>query len=80
MYRFDKSDQATTILTPGDRAVFKQFLGTSDRTATAVLTKLIHCGVVKAESPKSRVIEAGLPLWYANYLFPDLHRRFSAYD
>ncbi|TVP88646.1 MAG: Fic family protein [Pseudomonadaceae bacterium] len=60
-----------------ERAVFKRFLGTSDRLATEVLSKLIKCGVVHAESAKSRVIEVGLPLWYAEYIFPDLHRRFA---
>lgn len=60
-----------------ERSVFKRFLGTSDRLATEVLSKLIKSGVVQAETSKSRVVEVGLPLWYAEYIFPDLHRRFA---
>lgn len=60
-----------------ERAVFKRFLGNSDRLATEVLSKLIKSGVVHAQTAKSRVIEVGLPLWYAEYIFPDLHRRFA---
>lgn len=60
-----------------DRAVFKRFLGVSDRLASSALSKMIMAGVVVAESPKSRQIEVGLPLWYANYIFPELHHRFN---
>lgn len=60
-----------------DRAVFKRFLGVSDRLASSVLSKMIMVGVVVAESPKSRQVEVGLPLWYANYIFPELHHRFN---
>lgn len=60
-----------------DRAVFKRFLGLGARTATQQLSALIDCGVVEAPSPKSRQIYSGIPLWYANELFPQLHRRFE---
>jgi hypothetical protein len=39
-----------------ERAVFKRSLGASDRLANEVLSKMIQCGVVEAETSKSRVI------------------------
>ncbi|RHW22951.1 Fic family protein [Pseudomonas jilinensis] len=59
-----------------ERAVFKRFTGMGDRLATQQLSALISCGVVEAPTPKSRTIYAGVPLWYAEHLFPQLHRRF----
>lgn len=60
-----------------ERAVFKRFMGLGARTATQQLSALIDCEVVQAPSPKSRQIYSGIPLWYANELFPQLHRRFE---
>ena len=60
-----------------ERSVFKRFTGLGDRTATEQLSKLVEAGVVEAPTPKSRTIQAGLPLWYASELFPDLHRSFA---
>lgn len=60
-----------------ERSVFKRFTGLGDRTATDQLSRLVECGVVEAPTPKSRTVQAGLPLWYAIELFPNLHHRLK---
>ncbi|MCP2055932.1 UNVERIFIED_ORG: Fic family protein [Pseudomonas fluorescens] len=66
------------LLTQGEilRADFKTFSGLHDRVASEQLRKLIDLGVVEASSAKSRSIFPGLPVWFAQLIFPDLHRRF----
>jgi Fic family protein len=66
------------LLTQGEvaRADFKTFSGLHDRVASDQLKKLIDMGVVEAPSAKSRSIFPGLPVWFAQLIFPDLHRRF----
>lgn len=66
------------LLTQGEvaRADFKTFSGLHDRVASDQLKKLIDLGVVEAPSAKSRSIFPGLPVWFAQMIFPDLHRRF----
>ena len=66
------------LLTQGEvaRADFKIFSGLHDRVASDQLKKLIDIGVVEAPSVKSRSIFPGLPVWFAQLIFPDLHRRF----
>ncbi|KWU48553.1 cell filamentation protein Fic [Pseudomonas palleroniana] len=66
------------LLTQGEiaRADFKIFSGLHDRVASDQLKKLIDMGVVEAPSAKSRSIYPGLPVWFAQMIFPDLHRRF----
>ncbi|MBD8190976.1 hypothetical protein IFR35_00685 [Pseudomonas fluorescens] len=66
------------LLTQGEiaRADFKVFSGLHDRVASDQLKKLIDLGVVEAPSAKSRSIFPGLPVWFAQMIFPDLHRRF----
>lgn len=66
------------LLTQGEvaRADFKIFSGLHDRVASDQLKKLIDIGVVEAPSAKSRSIFPGLPVWFAQLIFPDLHRRF----
>ncbi|UOK38708.1 Fic family protein [Pseudomonas palleroniana] len=66
------------LLTQGEiaRADFKTFSGLHDRVASDQLKKLIDMGVVEAPSAKSRSIYPGLPVWFAQMIFPDLHRRF----
>lgn len=59
------------------RATFKTFLGLSERLAIEELKRLIELGVVRSPTPKSRDVEPGLPVWFAQELFPDLHRRFT---
>lgn len=59
------------------RADFKIFLGVGDRLATDQLQRLVRLGVVESPSPKAREIYPGLPVWFAQELFPDLHRRFE---
>ncbi|QXH54129.1 Fic family protein [Pseudomonas fakonensis] len=59
------------------RADFKVYLGMQERTAIEQLKALIKLGVVEAPSPKSREVFPGLPVWFAQLVFPDLHRRFG---
>jgi Fic family protein len=59
------------------RADFKVYLGIHERTAIEQLKTLIKLEVVEAPSPKSREVYPGLPIWFAQLVFPDLHRRFS---
>lgn len=66
------------LLTQGEvsRADFKIYTGLIDKTAGEQLKKLAELGVVEAASPKSRLIYPGLPVWFAQLIFPDLHKRF----
>lgn len=67
------------LITQGavSRADFKVFLGLGETRSTAQLKALIELGVVESPTPKSREIYPGLPVWFAQQLFPDLHRRFG---
>lgn len=67
------------LLTQGEvsRADFKTFSGLHDRVASDQLRKLIDMGVVEAPTAKSRSVFPGLPVWFAQMIFPDLHRRFD---
>lgn len=66
------------LITQGEvtRNDFKIYLGMNDRSATTTLTQLIKLNVVKSPTPKSRLLYLNLPVWFAQLLFPDLHRRF----
>jgi Fic family protein len=66
------------LFTQGEvsRADFKTFSGLHNRVASDQLTMLIEMGVVEAPSAKSRSVFPGLPVWFAQLIFPDLHRRF----
>lgn len=59
------------------RADFKVYLGLHDKTAANQLKELIQLGVVEAPSPKSRELFPAFPVWFAQLVFPDLHRRFQ---
>lgn len=59
------------------RADFKIYTGLHDRVASEQLRKLLLLGVVEAESPKSKYVHPGLPVWFAQSIFPDLHTRLS---
>ncbi|WP_248797312.1 Fic family protein [Pseudomonas sp. MWU13-2105] len=65
------------LLTQGavSRADFKVFTGLSDRVASDQLTALVKLGLVESQSPKARDLYPGLPIWFAQLLFPDLHQR-----
>ncbi|KAF1022705.1 MAG: hypothetical protein GAK37_03335 [Pseudomonas sp.] len=67
------------LLTQGEvsRADFKIFSGLHNRIASDQLTMLIQMGVVEAPSSKSRSVFPGLPVWFAQLIFPELHRRFG---
>jgi lipoate synthase len=57
-------------------ADFKVYTGLGERTAIDQLKAVLNLGVVEAPGPKSRQLYPGLPIWFAQLLFPDLHRRF----
>jgi hypothetical protein len=59
------------------RADFKAYFNLHDKTAANQLKELLLLGVVEAPSPKSRDLYPGFPVWFAQLLFPDLHRRFQ---
>lgn len=67
------------LLTQGEvsRADFKVYLGLPERASIDHLKALINLKVVDAPTPKSRVLHPGIPVWFAQLLFPDLHRRFN---
>jgi Fic family protein len=54
---------------------FKAFTGLTPRPAIDQLTKLIDVGLVESETPKSRTVTPGFPVWFAQDIFPDLHHR-----
>lgn len=58
------------------RADFKAFTGLPARAATDQLTLLVKVGLVHSPTPKSRTLSPGFPVWFAQDIFPDLHRRF----
>jgi Fic family protein len=62
------------------RSEFKVFTGLSPRGATDELTRLVKAGVVSSPTPKSRTVEPGLPAWFAQTIFPDLHVRLKDQD
>ena len=55
---------------------FKVYMGLGERTAISQLKQLVLLGVVDSPSPKSRIIHPGFPVWFAQLVFPDLHKRF----
>ena len=55
---------------------FKVYMGLGERTAITQLKQLVQLGVVDSPSPKSRLIHPGFPVWFAQLIFADLHRRF----
>ncbi|MFJ5300028.1 Fic family protein [Pseudomonas sp. NPDC088368] len=59
------------------RSEFKMFTGLSGRAASDELTRLIKLGIVVSPTPKSRIVEPGLPAWFAQDIFPDLHVRLQ---
>jgi Fic family protein len=65
------------LLTQGtvSRADFKIFTGLPDRVATDQLRSLVQLGIVESATPKARDLYPGLPIWFAQLLFPDLHQR-----
>lgn len=55
---------------------FKVYMGLGERTAINQLQQLVQLGVVESPSPKSRLLHPGFPVWFAQLIYPDLHRRF----
>lgn len=58
------------------RSDFKVYLGLGERVAIDQLKKLIELGLVESPTPKARDLYPGLPVWFAQSLLPDLHKRF----
>ena len=67
------------LITQGSlpRNEFKTFTGLTPRPAIDELSRLIKVGLVESQTPKSRIVTPGLPAWFAQDIFPDLHRRFQ---
>lgn len=67
------------LITQGSlpRSEFKTFTGLTPRPAIDELSRLIKVGLVESQTPKSRTVAVGLPTWFAQEIFPDLHRRFQ---
>lgn len=67
------------LITQGSlpRSEIKTFTGLTQRPAIDELSRLIRAGLVESHTPKSRVVTPGLPAWFAQEIFPDLHRRFQ---
>ncbi len=59
------------------RSDFKVFTGLGEKLATEQVAKLVALGLVVAPTPKSRQLYPGIPLWFAEMLFPELHQRFK---
>ncbi|WP_254658915.1 hypothetical protein [Pseudomonas aeruginosa] len=59
------------------RNEFKTFTVLPPRSATDELTRLIKAGIVVSPTPKTRTLEPRLPTWFAQDIFPDLHRPFQ---
>jgi len=67
------------LITQGSlpRNEIKTFTGLTPRPAIDELSRLIKVGLVESRTPKSRFVTPGLPAWFAQDIFPDLHRRFQ---
>ncbi|WP_448119169.1 Fic family protein [Pseudomonas serbica] len=67
------------LITQGSlpRNEIKTFTGLTPRPAIDELSRLIKVGLVESRTPKSRIVTPGLPAWFAQDIFPDLHRRFQ---
>ncbi|MHC8287446.1 Fic family protein [Pseudomonas sp. XS1P51] len=67
------------LITQGSlpRNEIKTFTGLTPRPAIDELSRLIKAGLVESQTPKSRIVTPGLPAWFAQDIFPDLHRRFQ---
>jgi hypothetical protein len=55
----------------------RTFTGLTSRPAIDELSRLIKVGLVESRTPKSRFVTPGLPAWFAQDIFPDLHQRFQ---
>ena len=77
--RPDTAPAVLALLLQGSlpRAEFKLFTGLQPRGAIDELTRLIKLGVVLSPTPKSRTVEPGLPAWFAQEIFPELHVRLK---
>ena len=67
------------LITQGEvpRVDVKACFGLHERMATDQLKKLILLGVIDSPTPKSRMVYPSFPVWFAQLIFPDLHRRFQ---
>lgn len=67
------------LITQGEvpRVDVKACFGLHERMAIDQLKKLIILGVIDSPTPKSRMLYPAFPVWFAQLVFPDLHRRFN---
>lgn len=67
------------LITQGSlpRNEIKIFTGLTPRPAIDELTRLTKAGLVESQTPKSRLVRPGLPAWFAQDIFPELHHRIS---
>lgn len=61
------------------RSDLKTFTGLSARPAIDELSRLIRAGIVVSPTPKSRIVEPGLPAWFAAEIFPICTAAFSRF-
>jgi hypothetical protein len=57
---------------PATRAEFRQLTGLGERTAQALLSRLLATGLVESDTPLGPV-RFGMPLDALQFLFPDLY-------
>ncbi|VVM72351.1 hypothetical protein PS862_03604 [Pseudomonas fluorescens] len=77
--RPESAPAIVALITQGSlpRNEIKTFTGLSSRLAIDELSRLVKVGLVESRTPKSRIVTPGLPAWFAQDIFPDLHRRFQ---
>jgi Fic family protein len=77
--RPDSAPAIIALISQGSlpRSEIKVFTGLTPRPAIDELTRLIKLGLVESKTAKSRTVTPGLPAWFAQDVFPDLHRRFQ---
>lgn len=73
--RAESAPVVLALLTQGflPRSEFKAFTGLSSRASIDELSRLVGAGIVVSPTSKSRTVEPGLPAWFAQDIFPDLH-------
>lgn len=58
------------------RAEFETFTGLQRETASAQLSRLIKLGIVVSSPSNLHMLEVDLPVWFAQDILPDLHKRW----
>lgn len=58
------------------RAEFETFTGLQRETASDQLSRLINLGLVVSSPSNLHMLEVDLPVWFAQEILPDLHKRW----